>query len=354
MTFSYCLLETPIPLFNYVAHVRLMPVTDGDRTFWHWESRFTRRRARRPRCRAMVGEEIYQAGFAAIRRDLEPAGLRNDATMPIARQDLRPASARPPRALAADRGARFLAGGTLVMRAVNEGDLSISTDRARDRPRFRRDPPGRRARHARRRRHHGADPRQPRARLPAPGRARGRRAGGAQRWRPSAAICSRPRPTATSPPRCSRSTPRSRCRAATAARETPLEEFLRDARARRAALVASVTLNRPASPDAFRFRKVVAGEAEGHLGALDRGPPAAVRRAHRGRARRLRRDGADAAARQGGRARARRPSARRRRHRRGRSRSRPRASTRRPTPSPAPGTGARWPAVHLRRLLWSE
>ncbi len=40
-TFSYCLLDTPIPMFNYVAHVRLLPVTDGDRTFWHWESRFT-------------------------------------------------------------------------------------------------------------------------------------------------------------------------------------------------------------------------------------------------------------------------------------------------------------------------
>ena len=26
-TFTYCLLETPIPLFNYVAHVRLFPVT---------------------------------------------------------------------------------------------------------------------------------------------------------------------------------------------------------------------------------------------------------------------------------------------------------------------------------------
>ena len=41
MTFTYCLLDTPIPLFNYVAHVRLLPVTDGDRTFWHWECRFT-------------------------------------------------------------------------------------------------------------------------------------------------------------------------------------------------------------------------------------------------------------------------------------------------------------------------
>ena len=46
-SFSYCLLDTPIPLFNYVAHVRLLPVTDGDRTFWHWESRFTTRPGRR-------------------------------------------------------------------------------------------------------------------------------------------------------------------------------------------------------------------------------------------------------------------------------------------------------------------
>ena len=30
-------------------------------------------------------------------------------------------------ALSADRGARYLGGGTLVMRALNEGDISIST-----------------------------------------------------------------------------------------------------------------------------------------------------------------------------------------------------------------------------------
>ena len=42
-SFSYCLLDTPIPLFNYIAHVRLLPVTDGDRTFWHWECTFTTR-----------------------------------------------------------------------------------------------------------------------------------------------------------------------------------------------------------------------------------------------------------------------------------------------------------------------
>jgi len=72
-TFSYCLLDTPIPMFNYVAHVRLLPVTDGDRTFWHWESRFTTRPADAGRLTQMVAEEIYQAGFDSIRRHLKEA-----------------------------------------------------------------------------------------------------------------------------------------------------------------------------------------------------------------------------------------------------------------------------------------
>lgn len=66
-TFSYCLLDTPVPLFNYVAHVRLMPVTDGDRTFWEWESRFDTRESERDAMATLVGEGIYEAGFAAIK-----------------------------------------------------------------------------------------------------------------------------------------------------------------------------------------------------------------------------------------------------------------------------------------------
>ncbi|MEM1131085.1 MAG: SRPBCC family protein [Pseudomonadota bacterium] len=69
-SFSYCLLETPIPLFNYVAHVRLMPVTDGDRTFWEWEGRFTTPPGREDELSQMVGENIYMAGFKAIQTHL--------------------------------------------------------------------------------------------------------------------------------------------------------------------------------------------------------------------------------------------------------------------------------------------
>lgn len=69
-TYSYCLLETPVPLFNYVSHVRLFPVTDGDRTFWEWEGRFDTPRGREDELAVLVGDGIYSAGFEAIRADM--------------------------------------------------------------------------------------------------------------------------------------------------------------------------------------------------------------------------------------------------------------------------------------------
>ena len=68
--FSYCLLDTPIPLLNYVAHCRLTPVTDGDRCFWEWESRFDTPKGREAELGEMVGDNIYSAGFDAIRREM--------------------------------------------------------------------------------------------------------------------------------------------------------------------------------------------------------------------------------------------------------------------------------------------
>jgi hypothetical protein len=70
MAFSYCLLDTPVPLLNYVAHVRLAPVTDGDMTFWHWESRFDTPAGREAELKEMVAENVYQGGFDAIRAHL--------------------------------------------------------------------------------------------------------------------------------------------------------------------------------------------------------------------------------------------------------------------------------------------
>ena len=74
-TFSYCLLETPVPLFNYVAHVRLAPVTDGDRTFWDWRCSFSTRKGEEAEMTRMVSEDIYQAGFAAVRTHLAASAV---------------------------------------------------------------------------------------------------------------------------------------------------------------------------------------------------------------------------------------------------------------------------------------
>jgi hypothetical protein len=73
-TFSYCLLDTPVPMFNYVAHVRLLPVTDGDRTSgWVATTRPEDGDASRAWWR-----RIYQAGFDALRRHLKELHERED------------------------------------------------------------------------------------------------------------------------------------------------------------------------------------------------------------------------------------------------------------------------------------
>jgi hypothetical protein len=73
-TFSYCLLDTPIPLLNYVAHVRLIPVTESDHTFWQWTCRFDTPKGREVDLEEQVRTGIYEAGFAAIRSELGIGG----------------------------------------------------------------------------------------------------------------------------------------------------------------------------------------------------------------------------------------------------------------------------------------
>jgi NADPH:quinone reductase-like Zn-dependent oxidoreductase len=64
---TYCLIEAPVPLVDYVATLRLRPVTEGDRTFIHWESRFRPPEDQAAALTRLVGEGIYEAGFAALK-----------------------------------------------------------------------------------------------------------------------------------------------------------------------------------------------------------------------------------------------------------------------------------------------
>jgi NADPH:quinone reductase-like Zn-dependent oxidoreductase len=73
---TYCLLAAPLPLLDYVATMRLRPVTDGDRTFVQWESRFRPPADRAEALSHMVAEDIYEAGFAALQRRFGAAAAR--------------------------------------------------------------------------------------------------------------------------------------------------------------------------------------------------------------------------------------------------------------------------------------
>lgn len=76
-----------MPLQRYVATVTLKPVTDGSRTFWHWESTFGTPPGMERELREMVAGGVYEAGFENLRRflqrghDVQPRG---QAALPTA------------------------------------------------------------------------------------------------------------------------------------------------------------------------------------------------------------------------------------------------------------------------------
>jgi NADPH:quinone reductase len=67
---TYCILDATVPLQRYVATVTLKPVTDGNRTFWHWESSFSTPAGMERELRDLVASGVYEAGFAHLRQHL--------------------------------------------------------------------------------------------------------------------------------------------------------------------------------------------------------------------------------------------------------------------------------------------
>ena len=68
---TYCIVEASVPLQRYVAAITLKPVTDGNRTFWHWESTFATPPGRERELHDLVAQGVYEAGFADLRRHLQ-------------------------------------------------------------------------------------------------------------------------------------------------------------------------------------------------------------------------------------------------------------------------------------------
>ena len=72
-SFRYAIVASEVPLKNYVAEVSLKPVTDGNRTFWNWQSKFDTPKGMEQELAKLVSEGVYDAGFAAIRNQVERA-----------------------------------------------------------------------------------------------------------------------------------------------------------------------------------------------------------------------------------------------------------------------------------------
>lgn len=69
--FRYAIVEADVPLQNYLAEVRLKPITDGNRTFWHWSSKFDTPPGQENELRDLVARGVYEAGFEAVRERVE-------------------------------------------------------------------------------------------------------------------------------------------------------------------------------------------------------------------------------------------------------------------------------------------
>jgi NADPH:quinone reductase-like Zn-dependent oxidoreductase len=71
---------------DYVATVQLKRVTDGDRTFWHWESTFDVPRGREREFERLVGGDVYEAGFRGLAEYLGRGGQRAGRAQPVESQ----------------------------------------------------------------------------------------------------------------------------------------------------------------------------------------------------------------------------------------------------------------------------
>src|SRR4029450_8559532 len=65
---TYAILESPMGVTNYVATLRLTPVTDGDRTFAEWTAEFDCSPEREQELVASIGGGVFQGGFDALKR----------------------------------------------------------------------------------------------------------------------------------------------------------------------------------------------------------------------------------------------------------------------------------------------
>ncbi len=64
----YSILESPMGVTDYVATLKLTPITDGDRTFAEWSAEFECEPARQSALIEQIGQGVFQTGFEALNK----------------------------------------------------------------------------------------------------------------------------------------------------------------------------------------------------------------------------------------------------------------------------------------------
>lgn len=62
---TYSILEAPLPVENYVATLRLLPVSDGDRTYAEWTAEFDTEQV--DAMRDVIGNAVFMAGLNTLK-----------------------------------------------------------------------------------------------------------------------------------------------------------------------------------------------------------------------------------------------------------------------------------------------
>ena len=65
---SYSILVSPMGVENYIATLKLTPITDGNRTFAEWSAEFDCPPEREQELARLVGQDVFQGGFDALKQ----------------------------------------------------------------------------------------------------------------------------------------------------------------------------------------------------------------------------------------------------------------------------------------------
>jgi hypothetical protein len=65
---TYEILESPMGVANYVATLKLTPITDGQRSFAEWSAEFECAEGREHELTELIGNGVFQGGFDGLKR----------------------------------------------------------------------------------------------------------------------------------------------------------------------------------------------------------------------------------------------------------------------------------------------